>query len=50
MGIIKINVFASILIKVGVLALCSFGILGMWAAIFADVGVLILAVLNSLRI
>lgn len=50
MGIIKINVFASILIKVGVLVLCSFGILGMWAAIFADVGVLILAVLNSLRV
>ena len=49
-SIVKVNVFGSIIIKVGVLALCSFGLLGMWAAIFADVGVLILAVLNSLRV
>ena len=49
-SIVKANVFGSIIIKVAVLALCSFGLLGMWAAIFADVGVLILAVLNSLRV
>lgn len=50
MRTVKVNVFASILIKISVLILCSFGILGMWAAIFADVGVLILAILNSLRV
>jgi len=50
MRIVKANVFGSIAVKLAVLALCSFGLLGMWAAIFADVGVLILAVLNSLRI
>ena len=36
-------------IKVVILALSAFGITGMWAAIFGDVGVTILAVLNSFR-
>ena len=35
--------------KIGVMALGAFGIAGMWAAVFADVGVCILAVLNASR-
>lgn len=47
------NIIISLLIKITVLVLTSLGILGdyaMWFAIFADVGVTFLAVLNSLRI
>jgi Cd2+/Zn2+-exporting ATPase len=32
-----------------VLVLAAFGIAGMWLAVFADVGVALLAILNSLR-
>ena len=31
------------------LLLCALGLVGMWAAIFADVGVMVLAVLNAIR-
>ena len=37
-------------VKLAVLALCAFGLVGMWAAVFADVGVMFLAVLNALRL
>lgn len=50
MATVKVNVIGSIAVKLIVLGLCTFGIVGMWAAIFADVGVLILAILNSLRV
>ena len=43
------NIVGSIGIKVLVLGLVSFGFAGMWLAVFADVGVSLLAVLNSLR-
>ena len=43
------NIVGSIALKVLVLALIGFGFSGMWLAVFADVGVNILAVLNSLR-
>ena len=45
----KQNIIGSISIKVLVLALISFGFAGLWLAVFADVGVSLLAVLNSLR-
>ena len=47
--IAKQNIFGSIAIKVLILALIGFGFSGMWLAVFADVGVSLLAVLNSLR-
>ncbi len=50
MRTIRTNVIGSITIKILVLLLCSIGAVGMWAAILADVGVLILAILNSMRI
>lgn len=43
------NIVGSIAIKIAVLALIGFGLSGMWLAVFADVGVNLLAVLNSLR-
>ena len=47
--IVKQNIIGSISIKVLVLVLISLGFSGMWLAVFADVGVSLLAVLNSLR-
>lgn len=44
------NVIFAIGIKVIVMILSTFGLANMWLAIFADVGVTLLAVLNSLRI
>lgn len=43
------NIIVSAVVKVTFLALGSFGITGMLAAVFADVGVTLLAILNSLR-
>lgn len=48
--IITENIVFIMLIKIAVLVLSAFGVSGMWLAIFADVGVCLLAVLNSLRI
>ena len=44
------NIFLAILVKLIVLFLGAFGVTSIWAAVFADVGVTILAILNSLRI
>ncbi|MGF7453489.1 heavy metal translocating P-type ATPase [Pasteurella bettyae] len=43
------NIVFAIVIKIIVLILSAFGITAMWAAIFADVGVTIIAVLNAFR-
>lgn len=43
------NIIFSLVIKVGVLILISFGMSSMWEAVFADVGVTLIAVLNSMR-
>ncbi len=43
------NIIFSLVIKVGVLILISFGLSSMWEAVFADVGVTLIAVLNSMR-
>lgn len=47
--IAKQNIWLAIGVKVAVLILSVFGLATMWMAIFADVGVMFLAVLNSLR-
>lgn len=49
MNIAKQNIAFSLLIKIGILILCSFNIVGMGVAVFGDVGVMVLAVLNSFR-
>ena len=47
--IAKQNVWFAIGVKVAVLVLAAFGIATMWMAVFADVGVTVLAVLNAMR-
>lgn len=49
MKIVKENIVFSIGVKILVMILSIFGISNMWMAVFADVGVMLLAVLNSLR-
>ena len=48
-GIARQNVWMAIGIKVAVLLLASFGLATLWLAVFADVGVTVLAVLNAMR-
>ena len=50
MKIVKENIIFAISIKVLVLILSAFGLSTMWEAVFADVGVSILAIINALRI
>lgn len=49
LGIVYQNIIFALVIKFGCLALGAVGIANMWFAIFADVGVMILAVLNAIR-
>ncbi|MBQ6417403.1 MAG: cadmium-translocating P-type ATPase [Synergistaceae bacterium] len=49
MRIVRENVCGSIAVKMACLALGAFGFAGMRLAVFADVGVMVLAVLNSVR-
>lgn len=49
LGIVYENIYFAIGVKVLCLILGAFGIANMWAAIFADVGVMIIAVLNAIR-
>ena len=50
MRIVKENIIFAILVKVIVLILSALGISTMWEAVFADVGVSILAIINALRV
>lgn len=49
MRIVKSNVVFAIAVKLLILALSVFGLASMWAAVFGDVGVAILCILNSMR-
>ena len=49
LGIARQNVAFAIGVKIAVLLLAAFGIATMWMAVFADVGVTVLAVLNAMR-
>lgn len=49
MRIVKENVVFSLTIKFGVLILSAIGLANMWLAVFADVGVAVLAILNAMR-
>ena len=50
MRIVKQNVIFAIFVKILVLILSAVGISTMWEAVFADVGVSIIAILNALRV
>ena len=49
LGIARQNVTFAIGVKIAVLLLAAFGVATMWMAVFADVGVTVLAVLNAMR-
>ena len=48
-GIARQNIAIALGIKIAVLLLAAFGMAGMWAAVFADVGVALICVLNAMR-
>lgn len=50
MRIVRENIIFAITVKVAILILASIGVADMWAAVFADVGVSFLAILNALRL
>ncbi len=49
LGIVKQNIWFAIGIKLACLLLGALGLANMWLAVFADVGVLIIAILNAIR-
>lgn len=49
LGIVKQNIVFALGVKILVLILAAFGIANMWLAVFADVGVAVLAILNAMR-
>ena len=49
MGIVWQNIVFALGIKLLILALAAFGLANMWLAVFGDVGVAILAILNAMR-
>lgn len=49
MGIVWQNIVFALGVKFAVLALAAFGIANMWMAVFADVGVAVIAILNAMR-
>lgn len=48
-GIVRQNIVFAIFVKLAILILSACGLSTMWEAVFADVGVSVLAVLNALR-
>ncbi len=50
MRIVRQNIVFAIAVKIAVLVFSAFGITSMWMAVFADVGVSVLAIINALRI
>ena len=49
MRIVRQNIIFALTVKFAVLALAAFGIADMWLAVFADVGVAVLAIVNAMR-
>lgn len=50
MTIVFENIVFSLVIKIAILILSAFGIANMWVAVFGDVGVAVLAILNAMRV
>ena len=50
MRVVIENIIFALTVKIGVLILSALGITNMWIAVFADVGVAILAILNAMRV
>ena len=49
MRIVHQNIVFALLVKAIVLVFSAIGLAGMWLAVFADVGVMVIAVLNAMR-
>ena len=49
LAIVRQNIVFALGVKAVVLILVAFGFAGMWAAVFADVGVCVIAVINAMR-
>lgn len=49
MRIVRQNIVGALGIKFSILALAAFGLANMWLAVFADVGVSVIAILNAMR-
>lgn len=49
LAIVRQNIAISLAVKIGVMMLGAIGVAGMWAAVFADVGVCLMAILNASR-
>ncbi|MDE7107344.1 MAG: cadmium-translocating P-type ATPase, partial [Clostridiales bacterium] len=50
MAIVLENIWFSLIVKLAILVLSAFGITNMWVAVFGDVGVAVLAILNAIRV
>lgn len=50
MRVVFENIIFSIAVKVAILVLSAFGIANMWLAVFGDVGVAVIAILNAMRV
>ena len=49
-GVVYQNIIFALAVKVAILVLSILGLASMWLAIFADVGVMILCILNAMRV
>ena len=49
MGIVRQNIGFALAVKAAILILSAAGLTNMWIAIFGDVGVMVLAILNAMR-
>ena len=50
LGVVKQNIVFALGVKLIVLILGALGVANMWEAVFADVGVSVIAILNSMRV
>ena len=50
LGIVKQNITIALVVKLGIIILSALGLANMWIAVFGDVGVAIICILNAMRI
>ena len=50
MRIARQNIIFALAVKLAILLLGAFGMANMWEAVFADVGVSVIAILNAMRV
>ena len=50
MRIVRQNIIFALVVKLAILLLGAFGMANMWEAVFADVGVSVIAILNAMRV